>query len=56
VSDIFYQLCQSCKHKMGWHRDCGKNIGTCFKCTCVEFVPTENLDYIEWLAEKRHLI
>jgi hypothetical protein len=25
-------------------------------CTCADFVPTENLDYVEWLAKKRNLI
>jgi hypothetical protein len=25
-------------------------------CNCKEFVPSDNLDYIEWLAKKRGLI
>jgi hypothetical protein len=26
------------------------------KCKCSEFVPSDNLDYIEWLAEKKGLV
>lgn len=54
--DKFYQLCRNCNHKRGWHRDCGPKIDWCFKCMCYEFVPSDNLDYIEWLAEKKHLV
>jgi len=25
-------------------------------CDCEEFVPEDNLDYVEWLAEKRGLL
>jgi hypothetical protein len=25
-------------------------------CPCKEFIPSDNLDYIEWLAEKKHLV
>jgi hypothetical protein len=53
--------CRECKHTR-----LGHTTGTCIAvegtteqmipCGCEEFVPEDNLDYIEWLAKKRGLI
>jgi hypothetical protein len=57
----FSKYCRKCKHVRLSHLK-----GTCLAicgtteefvlCGCEEFVPEDNLDYIEWLAKKRGLI
>jgi hypothetical protein len=54
------QLCRTCKHERFGHYagKCGavrRWDGKC-ACKCKEFVPPDNLDYMEWLAKKRGLI
>ena len=57
----FSKSCRKCKHIRLSHLR-GKCIATCGTtekmdiCKCKEFVPEDNLDYVEYLAEKRGLI
>jgi hypothetical protein len=55
------KTCRGCHHKKFEHlKDvCLAVFGnedTLSKCRCKEFVPLDNLDYIEWLAKKRGLV
>jgi hypothetical protein len=51
--------CRDCKHPKYVHiKDrClaipGMNISL---CSCIEYVPKDNLDYVEWLVKKRKLL
>jgi hypothetical protein len=56
--------CFKCKHPRYEH-GIGHNGGSCAvrinikffnRCSCKEFVPSDNLDYIEYLAKKRGLL
>jgi hypothetical protein len=64
--------CGDCEHQLVDHIETGSYIGTidanniplkfksefcgCGRCKCKEWVPKDNLDRIEFLAEKRKLI
>jgi hypothetical protein len=64
------KICRTCGHNKYWHQTAKSSYGTpggwCanYECGesvahmpyCREFVPEDNLDYVEWLAEKRNLI
>jgi hypothetical protein len=54
--------CRNCKHRKIWHPK-NKCIDLTiinkyeFKCCkCKEFIPGDNLDYIEYLVKKRKLL
>jgi hypothetical protein len=52
------QICRECQHKRYIHlRTCVEIMDNDFEiCKCPEFVPPDNLDYVEYLAKKRGLI
>jgi hypothetical protein len=64
------KICRTCEHNQYWHETAESSSGTAggwcaeTRCGahinnlpyCTEFVPSDNLDYIEWLAEKRGLL
>lgn len=58
----FSKHCRKCKHVRLSHVEsshCIAALGTTEQlslCKCKEFVPEDNLDYIEWLAKKRNLV
>jgi hypothetical protein len=57
----FSKHCRKCKHIRLSHAagKCIATIGTIEKmhrCGCKEFVPDDNLDYVEWLAKKKGLV
>lgn len=44
-------------HSLDDKCDCQRcEPGTDHSCNCEEFVPEDNLDYVEYLAEKRGLV
>lgn len=54
--------CRTCKHARYLHKELKRCLLTYavtpkkYKlCDCEEFVPLDNLDYVEWLAKKRGL-
>ena len=58
----FSKHCRDCKHIRLSHVEGSHCIAANGNqeqfglCQCKEFVPEDNLDYIEWLAKKRGLI
>ena len=50
--------CRTCKHPGQFHDGYRIVANQCMRtdCHCKELVPLDNLDYVEWLAEKRGLI
>lgn len=58
----FSKHCRKCKHMRLSHIESGRciaangNTEQLTSCGCKEFMPEDNLDYIEWLAKKRKLI
>ena len=48
--------CRTCKHLYIYHIENQKEAACWLGDSCKEFVPSDNLDYIEWLAEKRGLV
>jgi hypothetical protein len=51
--------CRDCHQQRFDHEDfspTGNNTAKAFLNKCKEFVPPDNLDYIEWLAKKRGLV
>ena len=58
----FSKHCRKCKHIRLSHMEGSRCIsanGTTeqlIPCTCTEWLPEDNLDYIEWLARKRGFI
>jgi hypothetical protein len=57
LEHLMLMRCRTCRHANGWH-DGGALDQSCLwtSCSCKEFVPSDNLDYVEWLAEKRGLV
>ena len=58
------EKCRECKHARYIH-GMAHNGGPCSDrflssvksvCKCIEFVPSDNLEYVEYLAKKRGLI
>lgn len=53
--------CLTCGHKHGWHSDDGDRCfqfttsNATIKCNCTKFVPSDNLTWMEYIAEKRGL-
>ena len=44
--------CRNCLDNKDWHRDCGQECGRCFSCNfCDEFIPSDNLEYLEYKEE-----
>jgi hypothetical protein len=61
VINIAYLLgmkCRTCTHSNGFHEGPDYNEQFCSfpTCECIEFIPADNLDYVEWLANKRGLL
>ena len=66
-SDTLDRKCRTCQHPLLYHY-VGQNkstkkpiVGSCNKvqkgfCECTEFMPKDNLDYIELLAKRKGLI
>lgn len=53
------QRCGECNHPRFVHFNdkCMATFNnTLILCGCIEFVPLDNLDYVEWLAKKKGLI
>lgn len=52
------QCCRTCNHERMLHLDTGCIYVTKLweRCNCKEFVPLDNLDYVEWLVKKRKLV
>ena len=57
------QVCFNCGHMQMAHLrtciDVDRKRSTAdiwIACGCKEFMPSDNLDYVEWLANKRNLI
>lgn len=53
--------CRECGHFRFLHCEEQAWAGRCdpqndYGCDCKEYVPEDNLDYVEWLAEKRGLL
>lgn len=67
LREKFLSLKCLCGHKNGWHSEVGD---TCFiniyldsasasldgRCPCTKFVPSDNLTWVEYLAEKKGLV
>lgn len=56
-----FDLCRNCEHYYLSHTDWNKNPGKCvymeFKnftliCKCIEFLPQDNLKFLEYLYDK----
>jgi hypothetical protein len=56
IVEVYQMNCLNCKHVYGWHGDCGHTLGKCEKCYCIGFAPSDNLLWIEYLADKRNLV
>jgi len=56
------EKCRECNHMKMSHSYLGKKCNELlrtespFLCNCQEFVPSDNLDYVEWLAKKKGLV
>jgi hypothetical protein len=65
IKNIFnFELCRNCEHYFLSHTDVDKKPGKCiymaFKnftlaCKCAEFLPKENLKYLEYLYDKQNI-
>jgi len=55
-----YSICRNCPHfKFAHYSACyasidDKRIGHAIPCDCPEFVPLDNLEYLEWKVDKQN--
>lgn len=61
IKSEFNSKCRICNHFSHSHNKiwgCGRPKSNPFSsvCQCQEYIPSDNLDYIEWLADKKGLI
>jgi hypothetical protein len=49
-----YKPCRYCKHNISVHfKRLDEIIFRCVHCKCIDYIPSDNLEYLEWMVNKK---